>query len=475
METPTYTAPDRVPDRAAPRSWPIVPTALAALAIAGLTVISPVTATAVLAAAMLSVVALVDVSALLAVAVALSMALERTRYANTSVSLGGIDLYPNDLLVGALSAAVLFVAARSGRVPALPRDRISLTVAAFLIYGLFSTVRSLGLHGWAAVLGFRIQYFYALLFPLTLWALRSERGRRGLLIAVLAAAVATGLQAIANVATDSPVGDLTGSRTARYLSGLQALVLFFATVLLAAVHRRVGRAPALALGALYVSGILVSQARSIWLGGLVAIGFVTLATRGWRGFARSLMIGAAVSLLLVGGFVATGALERVPVVGEVTTRMTSFSELDQDATAIWRLVVWGEALLALRADPILGLGLGKPFVYFDSAKGEFDDDRQLHNSYLELAYYTGFLGAALLIAFQVFVLQATLRAARTTRNRERSDRLRALAACQVALAAVAFTNVIGASMTATTWSWILAGASMAEARAARILESDETP
>ncbi len=470
METRTYSS----PDRAAPRSWPVVPTALAALAIAGLTVFSPIAATAVVAAAMLSVLALADVSAVLAVAVALSMALERTNYANTSLSLGGIDLYPNDLLVGALSAAALVTAARSGGVPALPRDRISLTLVAFLCYGLFSTVRSLGLHGWAAVLGFRIQYFYALLFPLTLWALRSERARRGLLVAVLVSGVVTGLQAIWNVVTDTPVGSLTGSRTARYLSGLQALVLFFSTVLLAAVHRRVGRAPALLLGGLYVSGILVSQARSIWLGGLVAVGFVTLATRGWRGFARGVAIGAFISVLLVGGFVATGSLDRLPVVGDVSTRVTSLSELDQDATAIWRLVVWGEALLALRADPILGLGLGKPFVYFDSIKGEFDDDRQLHNSYLELAYYTGFLGAAFLIAFQVFVLQATLRAARTTSDRERADRLRALAACQVALAAVAFTNVIGASMTATTWSWVLAGASMAEARAARIMEHHET-
>ena len=70
------------------------------------------------------------------------------------------------------------------------------------------------------------------------------------------------------------------------------------------------------------------------------------------------------------------------------------------------------------------------------------------------------------IAIQALVLWKTLAAARRMRGRPRGAVLGALASCQVCLYGVAFANVVGASMTATAYTWILSALSILEVRAA---------
>lgn len=437
-----------------------------ALVLGLLTAIAPTAAVLLVGALVLSALALLDLSLLIGATMTLHMVGERTGISNRALSVSGFNVFPNDLLTLGLLFGLGVRWLRSGRVPALRRDAVFLSLWAFLAYGLFSMVRSLPIVGWSAVLAFRLQFFYGLLFVLTYEALETVTSRRRLLYALLFSAVVVGLQGLYNVATGTPVGAMTGSRTTRYLSGIQAMVLFFALAFITGtvwIRRRPGWS--LALGALFVSGILLSQARSVWLGALIAVAVIVLATSDWKRLGKRLV---APTVALVLAIVWAGAnLQRLPVVGDVYRRLTSFQKLEEDPTAIWRLVVWGEALLALRASPFLGLGLGKRFVYFDTVRGDWDRDSQLHNSYLELAYYTGAIGAGLLILFQVLVLRTTLLAATRARGTPKAGVLLALAACQICLAAVAFTNVIGASMAATTFSWVLAAVAMREVEYSR--------
>lgn len=447
-----------------PRSlWGIA--ALSTAAIGLLSIWNPVAAALLVAGVMLGAMALHDLSALVSATLLLHLVGERQGFSYASLSLVGVNLFPNDLLTLALLIAVLARGLRDGRSIERPRGAIHWSLWAFLAYGGLSMLRGITIHGWAAVLSFRVQFFYALLFVLVLDVMRSERSRVRLAGVVVVAGAVVALQGLWNVATGTPVGGTTSTDTLRYLSGLQALTLFFALAILAGgVWPKRRPVWSLVCGALYLIGILLSQARSVWIGAIFGVLTVAIAGSDLRRHGARLLTGAGVLVGVI--LLALPRLSSLPVVGDIYTRLTSFSDLDQDATSIWRLVVWGSALLELKASPVLGLGLGKPFVYFDAVRGEWDKESQLHNSYLELAYYTGAIGVGLLILFQVLVLRHTLDAARRHAATPHGARLRALAAAQVCLYAVAFTNVIGASMTSATFGWILAALSVLEANTA---------
>ena len=435
---------------------------LAALAIGFVAVWDPVAAVVVVGAIVVGALALRDVSILVGATLFLHMVGEQQGFSIASISFGGVNLFPNDLLTLSLLVAVLLRWMRDGHPIHAPRGLLDWALWLFLGYGFFSMVRSLGIHGWAAVLSFRLQFFYSLLFVLVRESMREEASRVRLARMVLIAAAVVGLQGVWNAVTGTPVGAATSTGTHRYLSGIQALVLLFGLAVLAGgvwPKRKPGWS--IALAGLYLVGVLLSQARSVWLGALMGVGTVAFAGTDLRRHGVKLLVTVALAVLLL--LLALPHLASLPVVGDIYTRLTSIQDLDQDATSLWRLVVWTSALLELRADPILGLGLGKRFVYFDVVKGNWDNQSQLHNSYLELAYYTGAIGVALLILFQAAVLVHTLRAARRMAGSPQSARLQALAASQVCLYAVAFTNVIGSSMTSATFGWILAALSVLEA------------
>ncbi len=384
-------------------------------------------------------------------------------YAN--VSIGGLNLFPADVLIILLLAGWLLATLRTGAVPVVGRRRGDMALYALLAYGLFSLARSWPLHGSAALSDFRLQYVYALAYFLSIWALRAPGARRRLLIGIFAAALLISLLGFYNAATGRHAGSATSTFTYRYLSGLQALAIFFGLALLAGyVWSRRRPLWSLALGAVYLAGILLSQARSVWLGAVLGL-LVALGGASARGRSRLLrhvpLIGAAL-VLAIGAIVALN----IGMTADLATRAASLTEASEDVTTLWRLFVWGEALKELQSQPILGLGLGRQFAYYDLVSDEWESRRQLHNCYLERAYYGGAISAGLLIAFQVFVLLATLRAARRASGTPREVGLLALVCCQVALAAVTFTNVISASMVSTLYAWVLAAVSVLEAEQA---------
>jgi O-antigen ligase len=383
--------------------------------------------------------------------------------ANLSFSFAGLNVFPTDILVIVLAGAWLLGALQRGRLPSRPRDPILVVMALYLTYGCLSLVRSLPLHGRDALPDFRLQFVYALLFFLSLWAFERPDARRRFLGAIFAAAATISLLGFWNAATGHNTGGTTSSFTLRFLSGLQALAIFFGLALLAGYVWSVRRPLwSLALGALFLGGVLLSQARSVWLGGalgvLVAIVGASRVTR--RRLLRQIPLVAFVTLAALAAVIAIN----LGLSQDLATRAASLAGVSDDLTTVWRLYVWNEAAKELSASPLLGLGLGQPFVYYDIVKGDWQSDRQLHNSHLELAYYTGILGAFILVAFQVLVLLRTIASARRYPGTPKEAQLLALVVCQVSLAGVAFTNVISASMVATHYVWILSAVSVLEAR-----------
>jgi O-antigen ligase len=439
--------------------------ALLALVIAGATLMHPALAALGVIGLGVITLALRDPAILIGAHLLFCTLGEPWGLANLSLSLGGLNLFPTDILVIVLAGAWLLSGLQRGRSPSRLRDPISIVMALYLTYGCFSLARSWPLHGSAALPVFRLQFVYALLFFLSLWAFKPRDARRRLLGAVLVGATAISLLGFWNAATGHQTGGTTSSFTLRYLSGLQALAVFFGLALLAG-YVWSARRPlwSLALGALFLGGVLLSQARSVWLGAalgiLVAILGASRMTR--RRLLRQLPLIAVVTLAALAAVVAIN----LGLSEDLATRAASLTGVSADLTTVWRLYVWNEAAKELAASPILGLGLGQPFVYYDIVEGDWQTGRQLHNSHLELAYYTGILGALILIAFQVLVLLRTIRTAHRYAGTPKEAQLLALGVCQVCLAGVAFTNVISASMVATHYVWLLSAVSVLEARAA---------
>lgn len=457
MSAPEATSP-------AIRRWSGVALLVAAIAIGLLSVWRPSLAAVAVGVVALLALSLVDLSWPVAALLLLTMVGGEYGLAHESLSVGGLNLFPNDMLVLLLAFALAIRFLRSGAVPSLPRDPIDLVLSAFLLYGLLSLARSRPMYGSAGLSAFRLQFFYGALFLLARAVLHGAGARRRLLIAVLIAAAAVGMIGIYNLATGTPAGGQTGSHTFRYLSGLQATVLFFGLAFLIGViwpHRRPGWS--LALGGLCVFGILISQARSVWIGAVLGLGAAVVSTTTWRRKMARIAVVVAVAVLIGSALLAAGVGRGLS--SDLAKRASSLTEAGADVTTVWRLFVWSVALHDLKASPLLGLGLGRRFTYYDLVLEKWESQRQLHNSYLELAYYAGAIGVGLLIAFQLLVFARTVRAARRARGTPRESLLLALVASQVCLYAVAATNVVSASLVATTWGWVLAAVSVLEASA----------
>jgi len=483
--------------------WRLTVPGLAAAALLGIGVtLNPAIAILVVGGTILAIFALRDLSLLIAATLLFNMLGEPYRLAYQSISLGGLNLYANDILLAVLACALLLKGLRtagdSGRVAGglraasgsgavsdglhatsgsgavsdglrsaarTARDPISIVLLAFIAYGFFSLARSYPLFGSAAVTTFRVRFLYALLFFLSIPVLRDPRSRRRLLIAILFGAAWISLFGLYNAATGSFVGGRTSSHTYRYLSSLQALAVFFGlSLLIGTVWARRRSLATLMLGGLYLAGILISQARSIWAGAIAGMLVAVFGSHDWRRNLVRLALPVGIVLLV---FVLIGSLTgRVDLTQGIVTRAASFTAAPEDLTTIWRLYVWGEALRQLQVNPLIGLGLGHPFVYFDVLQDSWDDSRQLHNSYLELAFSSGAIATLLFALFQALVFLRTLSAARRGRHSGLSPTLLALAASQVCLGAAAFANVVGDSMVSTIYVWILSAVSVVVAREA---------
>lgn len=183
----------------------------------------------------------------------------------------------------------------------------------------------------------------------------------------------------------------------RYIPYGVFLLASFVGTLVFTINRMLRPALGWALAVILLVGILLINARTIFLGvGFgVLVMMLTSPSRKLRLSARSLRLAAGVTVVLASvlwGVSQTKAgsafVDRAGT--ELISGTLNYSD---DSNATFRLLAWFEAFQRFSASPVLGEAYGIPFTFAID-----ESDARPHNTYLTVLYKMGLLGLAPLLA-----------------------------------------------------------------------------
>lgn len=220
----------------------------------------------------------------------------------------------------------------------------------------------------------------------------------------------------------------------RYIgTGVYVLVAFLG-VLIFTDRRILKPATGYSLAAVLALGLLLANARSLYV--CLAFVIVVMAVAGPRIRRRktrrirlkaimiSLMTVAAGALILAQTRAGSAFIDRSEMM--LASGTVGF---EQDPDALFRLAAWGDALSLFAQHPLAGVGYGVAFQPFDFMVNstEYGDptaarvvaisvDTRPHNTYLTVLYQMGVLGIATLAAVLIYYFKAGWRLLRSVGN-----------------------------------------------------------
>ena len=323
----------------------------------------------------------------------------------------GIYLYPSDLVFAFLALPALlrlFFA----------RDFPGRSVPWLLFGGVLAASFYVGLTQFGKTAGTEFRpYFYLWVCTLYFMSFPLDAPRaKGVLKVWLAFAGLLFLLSVLRWAAEfagMPIADTwrgTGSAAAFRVVPSGA-TLYLADTLVILTYLMMARAAKrwmwLAVPALIVA-VLVMQHRSVWIAAAAAIAALYLASPGEirLKLVRPLVAGAICVVLVGGGLVGYGALDRlVSSVTESAARVT-----DSQGTASGRIFGWQQLLLQLQpAQYLTGKPFGSGFERYDFPNVRWKATYDPHNFYVETFLRSGILGLALFLATYLITLSRLLR------------------------------------------------------------------
>jgi O-antigen ligase len=171
----------------------------------------------------------------------------------------------------------------------------------------------------------------------------------------------------------------------------------FAGTLVFTINRMIRPVLGWSLALVLFVGILLINARTIFLGVGIAVLVMMLSTPSgkFRIGLRSLRLAAGVAVVLVCVlWAASETRTGAAFVGRAETQLVSGTlNYADDPNATFRLMAWFEAFQRFSASPVLGEAYGIPFTFNLDAT-----DARPHNTYLTVLYKMGVLGLAPLLA-----------------------------------------------------------------------------
>ncbi len=304
-----------------------------------------------------------------------------------------------------------------------PSAKTTLWIGGFLLLGIFDALRGLRQHMLLTdILRDLSVPVYSLFALPALYARRSKAFTEQFWLMIVCGAL---------IATLIAVGwyEMQPGMRRYVISGMYVPLGLLLTVI-AMVWRQLSLRIAIPLVALLSFGLLLCNARSVYIGRAAAFALLLLTGFGKR--RAKVVLAVVVIAFCIMAAVATARLrmlEDARLTGAETGRVTSaLLHPRADDNTHWRLLLWKEAAHRFLQHPLFGEGFGVPLIF-----ELVSSDTKPHNIYLFVFYKMGVAGGAV---FLVLLLAPTLAACLAIRRySEHPDvnLLRGLLVCQVFL------------------------------------------
>jgi O-antigen ligase len=275
----------------------------------------------------------------------------------------------------------------------------------YLAVGLFTLARSI-LAGHALLLTMRdfSIAFYSLFAFVGFAVIRSWAAVRRAFLFFLLGAILSCIDALAWF------WHQPGAR--RYLSPGDYVLAAFLGMLIVASRKIIKPAIGYSLAGLLVIGVILSNARTLYVELAVMLLLVAYLGSRSRPKLRKIRLKAAIGMLavVVG---AAAILEQTRVGSAFIDRsleqlVSGTIDYQNDPDAVFRLAAWGETLSLTAQHPLFGIGYGvviDPFTFMLAKNGPGSDalysvdvDTRPHNTYLTVLYQMGLVGFLALVA-----------------------------------------------------------------------------
>ena len=139
---------------------------------------------------------------------------------------------------------------------------------------------------------------------------------------------------------------------------------------------------------------LFNNHRSVWMSTLVSLVILLFLRR--LSPRRQLQVGIGVFIIVIAFSLTPNSLNE-EIGGFIQERSSAFTDVEEDRTASWRLLLWQQAISAIQEKPIQGVGLGQNFQLADALGRTITTSP--HNEYITLAYHGGIVGLAIYLYF----------------------------------------------------------------------------
>lgn len=368
-------------------------------------------------------------------------------YAKIPLDLGGVSLFPTEILI------VLTCIAAMPLLRDVPRDVYTIRTAAFVALGVaWILTAGVGPASGAGVKAFSFFVYSALYFVVRASVVTDELRWRLLYCCCVAAPCAVAIGAW-QMRTGAPVFtsafEETTTGSIRWLPGefaLYALLAITIVVVKMIINRQFTARGAILMG-FAGAELILAQHRS----GFVALAIALLVTAAFLGGSTQAIKGLLkVVVLLAVGLVLFAYTVGGSYLDETLNRVSSVGDTG-DANISWRLLSWYEVFDGIRDAP-----WGHGFAHWEFLFNSFDPLTGSHNSFLDLTYRVGVPGLLLFLSIPIRFITDTR--SRVQRVGPAGNILPiTICACLIAFMIYASFNVVLETPYMSVFFWILLG------------------
>jgi len=325
--------------------------------------------------------------------------LDSSSWLTLKAQVGSIELrFFDPLLLGMLMATGLKIFLNDRRIMHILTQSMS-SLSLLLFWFIFTAVRSIPNYGFVGAFGeFRTyyQFFIITLYIASFFPTRQCQWQLFKLLLILTALlVPWGLFSIPfrpyfSFSTPGP--------NSRFISSYINVALLWGIVGLYITDRQrlINLKGPIFYTLILTYGVftLFNNHRSVWMATVASIVLLLLLRR--LSSRRQLQVGVGLFIGIIGLSIAPNSFNE-----EISTfiqeRSSAFTDVEEDGTASWRILLWQQAIKAIQEKPFLGVGLGRNFQLFDT-QGQVITTSP-HNEYITLAYHGGVTGLTIYLLF----------------------------------------------------------------------------